>query len=154
MFFWIFFKLIFFLKTWLAEVCKAKQIREWIKKLIYPSRRKRLQPYRPPSLFKISSVVISIRFMSSTANAGYPMTVSKAASVSLDKDSLGNMLWRTARHFWISSVMTWMTEEGPPRTPNKSNSSIASKAAMAMPMEDELSSRMPVLDLSPLSQIP
>ena len=39
----------------------------------------------------------------------------------------------TALHFWSSSAMTWMTEEGPPLIPNRSSSSMASKAAMAMP---------------------
>lgn len=32
-------------------------------------------------------------------------------------------------HFWASSASTWITDEGPPRPPNKSNSFMASKAA-------------------------
>ena len=56
---------------------------------------------------------------------------------------------------WFNLIQNeYSPEDGPPRTPNKSNSSNDSKAAIAIPMDEEFNSKIPILDLSPRSQIP
>jgi len=44
-------------------------------------------------------------------------------------------------------------EDGPPRTPNKSSSSNDSKAAIAIPMDEEFNYKIPIMDFSRRSQI-
>ena len=61
------------------------------------------------------------------------MMLKRAASVSFELDSRGSIHVRMVLHQWMVSGITCMTDASPPRDPNKSSSSRACKAALAMP---------------------
>lgn len=125
------------------------------------------------------SLVNSTKCTSSTAKAGYEIIESKAASISykniilknkeckffnfklknnkyitLENDSLGNILLSTVEHCWISSGKTCITDPLEP-SPNKSPTSFkACNAALAIPILLAFNSRIPWFVLSPRSQTP
>ena len=72
---------------------------------------------------------------SSIAKVGYPVMKSREASVSLEEDSRGRRLLRMTQFRYCASGSTWMTEREEPWLPKRLRPFMASKAALAIPME-------------------